>query len=94
VAFVISRLGVGGAEAQLIELVNGLDPLGIEPWLVCLNDFGELADRLLLPREKMIALGFTNGRDPRVIQSALSAGAAENQSLILYIRLSEHDGES
>jgi L-malate glycosyltransferase len=46
VSFVIGSLNVGGAETQLVRLVNGLDRTRYKPSIVCLIDGGELEDVL------------------------------------------------
>ncbi len=46
IAFVVSRLGVGGAERQLVSLVNGLDRDRFTPVVVCLKDAGPLRSEL------------------------------------------------
>jgi len=43
VAFVIGRLNVGGAEAELVRLANGLDRARFRPFVVTLQDRGPLA---------------------------------------------------
>jgi glycosyltransferase involved in cell wall biosynthesis len=64
VAFVISRLGVGGAERQLISLVNGVDRSRFAPLVVCLKDAGPLRDELAADVE-VLALALSRGEDPR-----------------------------
>lgn len=55
VAFVIGRLNVGGAEAELVRLANGLDRSRFEPFVVTLQDPGPLAEGL---RDvELVALG-------------------------------------
>jgi glycosyltransferase involved in cell wall biosynthesis len=44
VSYVIGRLAVGGAETQLVRLVNGLDRTRFRPSIVCLSHGGELED--------------------------------------------------
>jgi glycosyltransferase involved in cell wall biosynthesis len=46
VAFVIGRLNIGGAEAELIRLARGLDRSRFEPFVVTLQDRGPLANEL------------------------------------------------
>ncbi|MBI3855780.1 MAG: glycosyltransferase [Planctomycetes bacterium] len=46
VAFVIGRLNIGGAEAELVRLARGLDRSRFEPFVVTLQDRGALADAL------------------------------------------------
>lgn len=43
VAFVIGRLNVGGAEAELVRLANGLDRARFRPFVTTLQDAGPLA---------------------------------------------------
>lgn len=43
VAFVIGRLNIGGAEAELVRLARGLDPSRFSPVVVTLQDAGPLA---------------------------------------------------
>ncbi len=46
VAFVIGRLNIGGAEAELVRLARGLDPARFRPFVVMLQDAGPLAQDL------------------------------------------------
>ncbi len=46
VALVVGRLNVGGAEAELVRLANGLDRASFRPFVVTLQDGGPLAGRL------------------------------------------------
>ncbi len=46
VAYVIGRLNVGGAEAELVRLANGLDRARFRPFVVTLQDRGPLAEGL------------------------------------------------
>jgi glycosyltransferase involved in cell wall biosynthesis len=56
VALVVGRLNIGGAEAELVRLANGLDRSRFEPFVVTLQDPGPLADRL---RDvELVSLGF------------------------------------
>jgi hypothetical protein len=43
VAFVIGRLNIGGAEAELVRLARGLDRTRFRPFVVTLQDAGPLA---------------------------------------------------
>jgi len=45
VAFVIGRLNIGGAEAELLRLARGLDRARFSPFIVTLLDRGPLADQ-------------------------------------------------
>jgi len=63
VSFVIGSLAIGGAETQMIRLVNGLDRKRFEPSVICLIEGGELEDGLapdvavIKPRGSPIAKG-------------------------------------
>jgi glycosyltransferase involved in cell wall biosynthesis len=46
VSYVIGSLALGGAETQLVRLVNGLDRARFTPSIVCLTQGGELEDVL------------------------------------------------
>ena len=46
VSYVIGSLAMGGAETQLVRLVNGLDRSRFTPSIVCLTQGGELEDVL------------------------------------------------
>lgn len=46
VMHVVTRLGFGGLEVEILNLVRGLERLGFEQSLCCLEDEGELADQL------------------------------------------------
>jgi glycosyltransferase involved in cell wall biosynthesis len=46
VAFVIGRLNIGGAEAELVRLARGLDRSRFDPFVVTLQDRGPLAGDL------------------------------------------------
>jgi glycosyltransferase involved in cell wall biosynthesis len=46
VSYVIGSLAMGGAETQLVRLVNGLDRSRFRPSIVCLTQGGELEDML------------------------------------------------
>jgi len=55
VALVIGRLNVGGAEAELVRLANGLDRARFRPFVATLQDAGPLAEDL---RDvELVALG-------------------------------------
>ncbi len=43
---VVTRLGIGGLEVEILNLVRGLERLGFTQSLCCLQDRGELADQL------------------------------------------------
>ncbi|SIN67648.1 Glycosyltransferase involved in cell wall bisynthesis [Singulisphaera sp. GP187] len=43
---VVTRLGFGGLEVEILNLVHALERLGFEQGLCCLQDLGELADQL------------------------------------------------
>ena len=66
VAFVISRLGIGGAERQLVSLMNSMDRTRFTPVLICLKDIGPMGVDVADDVER-IALECHNGSDPRVI---------------------------
>jgi glycosyltransferase involved in cell wall biosynthesis len=55
VAFVIGRLNIGGAEAELVRLARGLDRARFSPFVVTLQDAGPLARDL--GDVELIALG-------------------------------------
>lgn len=46
VLHVVRRLGTGGLEVGVLNLVHGLEQIGIAQAVCCLEDRGELADRL------------------------------------------------
>ncbi|AGA29610.1 glycosyltransferase [Singulisphaera acidiphila] len=46
VLHVVTRLGFGGLEVEILNLVSGLERLGFTQALCCLQDVGELADQL------------------------------------------------
>jgi len=60
---VIGSLAIGGAETQMVRLVNGLDRKRFEPSVICLVEGGELEDELasdvtvIKPRGSPIAKG-------------------------------------
>jgi glycosyltransferase involved in cell wall biosynthesis len=56
VALVVGRLNVGGAEAELVRLANGLDRARFLPRVVTLQDRGPLASRLA-PDVELVELG-------------------------------------
>jgi glycosyltransferase involved in cell wall biosynthesis len=66
VVFIVSRLGVGGAEAQVLHLANGLDPERFEVFVICQKDAGESAWRLNDSETRLRTVGMHNGSDPRV----------------------------
>ncbi len=68
VAIVVSRLGVGGAERQIVRLAMGLRGDGFQPLIVCLKDAGEVAPPAGSGIE-VIALGYQNGRNPEVVRA-------------------------
>lgn len=68
IAFVVPRLGVGGAERQLISLVNSMDRGRFVPSVVCLKDIGPMGVDLREGTD-VVALGSVNGNDPRVVAS-------------------------
>jgi glycosyltransferase involved in cell wall biosynthesis len=85
VALVIGRLNVGGAEAELVRLANGLDRSRFKPFVVTLQDRGPLAGRLG-PDVELVELGrkrkwswgayaalgrVLRERAPRIVQSFL-----------------------
>jgi len=55
VSYVIGSLAMGGAETQLVRLVNGLDRSRFTPSIVCLTQGGELED-ILSPDVPVIKL--------------------------------------
>lgn len=55
VAFVIGRLNIGGAEAELVRLARGLDRARFSPFVVTLQDAGPLARDL--GDVELVALG-------------------------------------
>jgi glycosyltransferase involved in cell wall biosynthesis len=70
ISFVIGSLAVGGAETQLVRLVNGLDRTRFRPSIVCLSRGGELEDSVApdVPVIKAYDSPETNRRGPsRVI---------------------------
>src|SRR6266478_2044837 len=46
ISYVIGSLAIGGAETQLVRLVNGLDRERFEPSIICLVEGGDLEKRL------------------------------------------------
>lgn len=83
VAFVIGRLNLGGAEAELVRLARGLDRARFRPYVVTLQDAGPLAADLgdvelveLKRRKRSPATWFAlrrllRERRPAVVQSFL-----------------------
>ena len=84
VAFVIGRLNVGGAEAELVRLARGLDRSRFDPFVITLQDRGPLADGLgdieliELGRKRKWSLGTYRAlrrvlgeRKPDIVQSFL-----------------------
>jgi glycosyltransferase involved in cell wall biosynthesis len=66
VVFVVSRLGVGGAETQVIQLADSLDRR-FSPVIVCIKDEGEQAECARAAGIRVVSLNLTRGRDPRVL---------------------------
>ncbi len=86
VALVIGRLNVGGAEAELVRLANGLDRARFQPFVVTVQDSGPLAERLRdvelvelgrrrkwTPGSFRALCGLLRARKPHVVQSFLFA---------------------
>jgi len=81
VAFVIGRLNVGGAEAELLRIARGLDRARFRPFVITLQDAGPLAaddvEIVALNRRKgcpttWSALGrILRDRKPAIVQSFL-----------------------
>lgn len=65
VMFLVSRLGIGGAESQLIQLANGLDRDRFMPTVVTIKDPGEQASRIAKD-VPLLALESPSARDPRI----------------------------
>lgn len=68
IAFVISRLGVGGAETQLVQLVTGLDKSRFAVSVVCTKDEGPLAERVRDAGVPVRALHMRHGWNPDVVR--------------------------
>jgi len=64
VAFVTDLLGVGGAEVQLVDLVNALDPSRVRAEVAVLRRRGELFGRIRVPA---VSFGMWLPGDPRVL---------------------------
>jgi glycosyltransferase involved in cell wall biosynthesis len=74
VAFLIDLLGVGGAESQLVDLVNALDPGRILPSVAVLRNGGALVPRLRVPHEELGMRGPLDARIVPVLRSWLRRG--------------------
>ncbi len=66
VAFLIDLLEVGGAEVQLVDLVNALDPGRVRAEVAVLRRRAPLCDRLSVP---VVSFGMRLPGDPRVLRA-------------------------
>lgn len=66
VAFVVSSLFMGGAEAQVIQLASALDT-GFRPLIICTKGEGEQAQRARAAGLRVVSLGLRSGKDPRLL---------------------------
>jgi glycosyltransferase involved in cell wall biosynthesis len=84
IAFVIGRLNIGGAEAELVRLARGLDRARFSPFVVTLQDAGPLArdlggvELIALGRKRKWSLGtyralsrVLSDKKPDIVQSFL-----------------------
>ena len=56
VAMVVNNLDVGGLEKVVVSLLNHLDRERFEPYLICLDGPGKMADHIDLPAENRLVL--------------------------------------
>ncbi len=63
IAHVIYRLGVGGMENGLVNLINGMPRDRYRHAIVCLVDSTSYRDRIERPDVEVIALGKKAGKD-------------------------------
>jgi len=83
VGFVIDHLNVGGAEIQLVELANALDPVRFAPRVAVLRGEGALLGRMHVPAR---CLGMRGPGDMRVIPR-LAAWLREGRFSVIYTTL-------
>lgn len=64
VVHVVDRLGVGGMENGLVNIINGTDPTRLRHAVVCLRAAGAFQSRLTQPNVPVLVLGKKDGKDP------------------------------
>ncbi|WP_404379868.1 TIGR03088 family PEP-CTERM/XrtA system glycosyltransferase [Caenispirillum salinarum] len=64
VVHVVDRLGVGGMENGLVNIINGTDPARVRHAVVCLRAAGAFQARLTRGDVPVIVLGKKDGKDP------------------------------
>ena len=82
VALVISNLCFGGAERQVLELANNIDPESFDLHLFILSDYAPLAERLIDRESRLHVVAKRNKFDITVINRLAAAFKALNIQVV------------